>query len=51
MICKNMPETKCTTRYVEKHSGKFVGDTKCEKVPRQFCAASGCQFVSGERGT
>ena len=49
MICKNMHETKCSTKYVEKQKGMFVGDTKCEKLPSQFCAATGCQFVSGRR--
>ena len=43
-----LQETKCTTKYVEKQKGMFVGDTKCEKLPRQFCAATGCQFVSGQ---
>jgi len=27
MICKNMFETSCTTKYVEKKMGNFVGDT------------------------
>ena len=42
-----MQETKCTTKYVEKQKGMFVGDTACEKLPRQFCAATGCKFESG----
>ncbi len=48
MICKNMMETKCKTKYVEKEKGMFVGDTACEKIPRQFCAATGCKFESGD---
>merc|ERR1712025_380893 len=26
-------ESSCTTKYVEKQPGKFVGDTGCEKLP------------------
>ena len=35
--CKTYYETACTTKYVEKSPGKFVGDTSCEKLPVEFC--------------
>ena len=35
--CKTYYETSCTTKYVEKSPGKFVGDTSCEKLPVEFC--------------
>jgi hypothetical protein len=31
-ICQTVYESDCSTRYVEKQPGRFVGDTKCTKV-------------------
>merc|ERR1712141_118401 len=45
-ICKTVYESACTTRYVEKQPGKFVGDTKCEKLPIEICGA-GCVSEEG----
>ncbi|TRY72684.1 hypothetical protein TCAL_17112 [Tigriopus californicus] len=39
-------ESSCTTKYVEKQAGKFVGDTKCEKLPIEICGA-GCVTEEG----
>jgi len=39
--CRTVYESSCTTKYVEKQPGKFVGDTKCEKLPVEICGA-GC---------
>ena len=36
----------CTTKYVEKQPGKFVGDTSCEKLPVEICGA-GCSTEEG----
>ena len=36
----------CTTKYIEKQPGKFVGDTGCEKLPKEICGA-GCTFEEG----
>ena len=44
--CRTVYESSCTTRYVEKQPGKFVGDTKCEKLPIEICGA-GCVTVEG----
>ncbi len=33
-------------RYHEKQPGKFVGDTKCEKLPIELCG-QGCEVVPG----
>ena len=41
-----MFESSCTTKYVEKQPGKFVGDTGCEKLPVEICGA-GCTFEEG----
>ena len=46
-VCKTVYESSCTTKYVEKAPGKFVGDTKCEKLPVEICGA-GCTFEEGE---
>ena len=35
--CTTFFESSCTTRYVEKSPGKFVGDTSCEKFPVELC--------------
>ena len=45
-VCQTMYESSCTTRYVEKQPGKFVGDTRCEKVPIEVCGA-GCVTEEG----
>lgn len=39
--CRTVYESSCTTKYIEKQPGKFVGDTKCEKLPVEICGA-GC---------
>merc|ERR1711874_410191 len=45
-ICQTVYESACTTKYVEKQPGKFVGDTKCEKLPVEICGA-GCVTEEG----
>ena len=45
--CRDYNETSCTTRYVEKSPGKFVGDTACEKVPVNYCTSESCSMVPG----
>jgi hypothetical protein len=45
--CRTVYESSCTTRYVEKQPGKFVGDTKCEKLPVEICGA-GCVTEEGD---
>lgn len=45
--CKTFYETACTTKYVEKQPGKFVGDTSCEKLPIELCG-EGCRVEEGE---
>merc|ERR1712226_74625 len=44
--CRTVYESSCSTRYVEKQPGKFVGDTACEKLPIEICGA-GCTFEEG----
>ena len=44
--CRTLYESSCTTRYIEKQPGKFVGDTKCEKLPIEICGA-GCVIEEG----
>eukprot|EP00093_Oithona_nana_P005660 05660.XXX_81559_80879_1 [CDS] Oithona nana genome sequencing. len=44
--CRTVYETSCTTRYVQKKLGKFVGDTQCEKLPLEICGA-GCITEEG----
>ncbi len=44
--CRTVYESSCTTRYIEKRPGKFVGDTRCEKVPIEVCGA-GCVTEEG----
>merc|ERR1712180_210563 len=44
--CRTVYESSCTTKYVEKQPGKFVGDTSCEKLPIEICGA-GCTFEEG----
>ena len=44
--CRTVYESSCTTKYVEKQPGKFVGDTGCEKLPVEICGA-GCVFEEG----
>ena len=45
--CRTVYESSCTTKYVEKQPGKFVGDTSCEKLPVEICGA-GCVTEEGE---
>merc|ERR1711935_355950 len=45
-ICQTVYESACTTKYVEKQPGKFVGDTSCEKLPVEICGA-GCVTIEG----
>merc|ERR1719295_1835905 len=44
--CRTVYESSCTTKYVEKQPGKFVGDTGCEKLPVEICGA-GCVYEEG----
>ena len=44
--CRTVYESSCTTKYIEKQPGKFVGDTKCEKLPVEICGA-GCVTEEG----
>jgi len=44
--CRTVYESSCTTKYVEKQPGKFVGDTGCEKLPVEICGA-GCIYEEG----
>jgi len=46
-ICQTVYESSCSTKYVEKQPGKFVGDTSCEKLPVEICGA-GCTLEEGE---
>jgi len=46
--CRTVYESSCSTKYVEKQPGKFVGDTACEKLPIEICGA-GCTFEEGEQ--
>merc|ERR1712106_332085 len=45
--CRTVYESSCSTKYVEKQPGKFVGDTSCEKLPIEICGR-GCEFQEGE---
>ena len=44
--CRTIYQSSCTTKYVEKQPGKFVGDSNCEKLPVEICGA-GCAFEEG----
>jgi len=44
--CKTVYESSCTTKYIEQSPGKFVGDTRCEKLPIEICGA-GCTSEEG----
>merc|ERR1712203_323877 len=44
--CRTVYESSCTTKYVEKQPGKFVGGTSCEKLPVEICGA-GCVTTEG----
>ena len=44
--CRTVYESSCSTRYIEKQPGKFVGDTSCEKLPVEICGA-GCVTEEG----
>ena len=45
--CRTVYESACSTRYIEKQPGKFVGDTRCEKLPIEICGA-GCTTTEGD---
>jgi len=44
--CRTVYESSCSTRYIEKSPGKFVGDTSCEKLPVKICGR-GCVTEEG----
>ena len=44
--CRTVFESACTTKYREKSPGKFVADTRCEKLPTKLCGA-GCSYQEG----
>merc|ERR1712215_348219 len=44
--CRTVYESSCTTKYVEKQPGRFVGETGCEKLPVEICGA-GCTYEEG----
>merc|ERR1712038_1387062 len=44
--CRTVYESSCTTKYIEKQPGKFVGETGCEKLPVEICGA-GCTYEEG----
>jgi hypothetical protein len=46
-VCRTVYESSCSTKYIEKQPGKYVGDTKCEKLPVEICGA-GCTTEEGE---
>eukprot|EP00094_Tigriopus_californicus_P014229 TCALIF_13782-PA protein Name:"Protein of unknown function" AED:0.41 eAED:0.41 QI:0/0/0/0.5/1/1/2/0/1114 len=46
-ICKTVFESECSTRYIEKQLGKFVGETVCSKIPKQLCGSNSCRFIPG----
>jgi hypothetical protein len=48
--CRTVYESACTTKYIEKQPGKFVGDTHCEKLPINICG-SGCVTEEGDEAT
>ena len=45
--CRTVYESSCTTKYVEKSPGKFVGDTNSQKLPFEICG-QGCIVEEGE---
>ena len=44
--CRTVYESSCSTKYLEKHPGKFVADAKCEKLPVKVCG-TGCVYEDG----
>jgi len=44
--CRTVHQASCTTKYVEKQPGKFVGDSSCKKLPVEICGA-GCVIEEG----
>ena len=44
--CRIEFETSCSTRRVELSPGKFIGDTKCTKIPVEICG-EGCVTKEG----
>ena len=47
MECRTEFETSCATRRVELTPGKFIGDTKCARIPVEICG-QGCITREGE---
>ncbi|XP_040577930.1 uncharacterized protein [Lepeophtheirus salmonis] len=45
--CRTVYESSCSTKYVEKQPGKFVGDTRCQKLPIKICGR-GCITQEGK---
>ena len=46
-VCKDWPETFCTTQYRENDGGQFVADTKCERIHTELCVPENCMMVPG----
>jgi hypothetical protein len=44
--CHTVYESSCSTKYVEKLPGKYVGETACKKLPVEICGA-GCAHQKG----
>ena len=44
--CRTVHQASCTTRYIEKQLGKFMGDSSCKKLPVEVCGA-GCVYEEG----
>jgi len=49
VVCRKLFETVCSTRYVEKRPGQFVGDTSCRKVPTEICGRPDCEAAPGAK--
>ena len=48
-ICREWPETYCSTKYVPKEPGskELIADTKCERSQTTICAPVNCAMVPG----
>ena len=46
-VCKDWPETFCTTQYKQNDGGQFVADTKCERIHTELCVPENCVMVPG----
>ena len=46
--CSTVFETSCATKYSEESPGKFLGNTRCERLPLKLCGA-GCVFEEGDK--